>query len=107
MVQEQVGLKWLVGHPRGSCRHQASQRRDDLLNIVVGRIRVYHHAIVAAALVKIRFLKEADLNRGVHQAVVVLRREGVALRREGVAPRRKRGRNTPPRKQIGEPDLGR
>ncbi len=55
----------------------------DFFHVVVAGIGVNHHSIVSAAFIEIRLLEHSDLDRRIHQPVVVLGAKPTALGQRG------------------------
>ena len=81
VIDEGVGVEGTVVHPTGGGGDDLVQRGDDLCHVVVGGVGVDDDAEVAAGFVEVGFLKVADLDRRVDQAVVIRGAELAAGRR--------------------------
>ena len=71
VIEKRVSVEWSIVHPTRSGGDNPVQRRDNLRHIVVGGVGVDDHAEVATGFVEVGFLKSADFDRRVDEAVIV------------------------------------
>ena len=89
VIKKHVAVEGTIFHPTGCGRHDLVQHRGNLFHVIVGGFGVHDHSIVSAAFVEIGFLEHSDLDRRIHQPVVVRRAEptsGYCSQRRGHVP---------------------